>query len=1062
MTTATFKKASLLAWAILPVMFAGAKTVALWPLDTDNLRCVVNPSNDLSHTSYWSESDTGAQWELPPNPDSDRHAFEPLNGSAVRETLSGNSGDNGFLSNRYSGRHLRRDKAFTIEGWIKVLQLPASNTWSCIICAYNIKATSDSSDDNRWVLSLRRRPDESYACSWVLWGNGGNGDIVLHRYADEESSYAMTNTWMHIALAHTPLVNGIDHWTLYLNGVKAGETDNRGSVSDSYEHDDFDLGARRHLGNQIDAVFDYWRISDKVLTPSEFLCAGDSSGTHAPEASHTVAYWPLGVTEAGGIDCRDAVGTSPLTGGFSDKFRQICMTPIEDCAFQGNPPNPTVTLPSGNAGSVLGCATAGCLSVNIGAFLNVTSNFTVEGWFCPRICERSVKSASQETVAYLFGTRPDYNKGWALQYRANGIDQFQFDLYCTDGSSLLCNNVVLSGTYDMASWYDKWRHIALVYDADGGDTGYGLWTLYIDGTQVGFAGNPRQPVAIADSRPFILGGRAEIADQSFQGKVDCVRVCAAALSPSQFLNASDGVSATDVVALWPLNVKNGAFPDLHDVSGNGRNFSNWNSTYESNYAKILATADADAAPVISNPDKTPTFRGDPSAVNGSVRFRNPDAATDNHLATLMTGSKTVMSSLAGGSDFTFECYWLHRSRTASAIGYQETFFCPSDSTTAPPTAKIRFFRKTDGFYIWENLNANISDTKISGTSDSDLEYDRWYHVALVHSIETEDGVRSSVWRVYLDGVQKGMASNTYNSSTTVLNMLYVGGRYWRDNNSVIGNLSSVRLSDCALDPSDFLCATPATVAKPEPTVAYWPIDSVQPGLANLVDEEYPLEAYGTAAGSVDKARGSIPNNAALTNVVMGTARRNHGSYALGAGGVLAAASIGFEMAGPKPFTIEGWIKWTPSAGTDDEDLVSVGDASSANGGLRIYFDKTGSSPKLRVFARGAWPCTPYVDGSFDADLTSLAGKWTHLAIAYDSNDGDGAWTLYVEGKHVGSKVKNFYRPTSIDYSRGGDFRIGSTASPLSAAVDMWRVGTVAFGPNDLLYAPPMGMYLWFR
>ena len=1048
-----------LVWVILPMMFAEAKTVALWPLDTDNLRCVVNPSNDFGHTSYWSESDTGAQWELPPNPDSDRHAFEPLNGSAVRETLSGNSGDKGFLFNRYSGRHLRRDKAFTVEGWIKVLQLPASNNWACILCAYDTKAASDSSDKNRWLLSLRRRPNESYACSWILWCNSGNGDIVLHRYADEESSYAMTNTWMHIALVHTPLVNGIDHWAFYLNGVKAGETDDRGGVSDSYEHDDFDLGARRSMGNQINAVFDYWRISDKVLAPSEFLCAGDSGGTPVLAASHTIAYWPLGVTEAGGIDCRDAVGTSPLTGGFGSSFSQNRMTPVEDCAFIGNPPNPTVTLPGGNAGSVLGCATAACLQrSDVGAFLNVTSNFTVEGWFCPRICERPSKSASQETVAYLFGTRPDYDKGWALQYRAKGVDKVQFDIYCVDGTKTLRDNAVLSGEYDMASWYDKWRHVALVYDAAGG-SGYGLWTLYIDGEVVGSTANAREPVPITSSRMFFVGGRAEVADQSFQGKVDCVRVCAAALSPLQFLNASDGVSATDVVALWPLNVKNGAFPDLHDVSGNGRHFSDWSGTqYEINYAKILATADADAAPVISNPDKTPAFRGDPSAVNGSVRFRNPDAATDNHFATLMTGSKTVMSSLARGSDFTFECYWLHRSRTASASGYQETFFCPSDSTTA----KIRFFRKTDGFYIWENLNATISDTKISGTSDSDLEYDRWYHVALVHSIETVDGVRSSVWRVYLDGLQKGMVSETYNGSTSVLNMLYVGGRYWSANNSVIGNLSSVRLSDCALDPSDFLCATPAPVAKPEPTVAYWPIDSVQPGLANLVDEEYPLEAYGTAAGSVDKARGSIPNNAALTNVVAGTARRNHGSYALGAGGVLAAASIGFEMAGPKPFTIEGWIKWTPSAGTDEEDLVSVGDASSANGGLRIYFDKTGSSPKLRVFARGAWPCTPYVDGSFDADLTSLAGKWTHLAIAYDSNDGDGAWTLYVEGKHVGSKVKNFYRPTSIDYSRGGDFRIGSTASPLSAAVDMWRVGTVAFGPNDLLYAPPMGMYLWFR
>ena len=84
-----------------------------------------------------------------------------------------------------------------------------------------------------------------------------------------------------------------------------------------------------------------------------------------------------------------------------------------------------------------------------------------------------------------------------------------------------------------------------------------------------------------------------------------------------------------------------------------------------------------------------------------------------------------------------------------------------------------------------------------------------------------------------------------------------------------------------------------------------------------------------------------------------------------------------------------------------------------------------------------------------------------MAIAYDANDGEGSWTLYVEGKQVGT-VKNFYRPTSIDYSRGGDFTLGSTVRPLSAAVDMWRVSMVAYASEDLLFAPPGGMTILFR
>jgi hypothetical protein len=583
-----------------------------------------------------------------------------------------------------------------------------------------------------------------------------------------------------------------------------------------------------------------------------------------------------------------------------------------------------------------------------------------------------------------------------------------------------------------------------------------LWTLYIDGEPVGSVSNSRAPDEITDSRSFVLGGRLNIANHSFQGKIDCVRVSATVLTPNQFLNATaNAAAATDVVALWPLNVEGGVHPDLRDVSGNNRHFA----ARDSYYPRLVPSADPDNQPTISNPDKTPTFRGDPSVLHGSTRMRDPDAASDHDLATLLTGSADVMNAMAAGKSYTFECYYLHRSSTKNVSSDQETFLgYAADGTVM----KIRFFRKSSGFYIWENWNASIADTVFPGTANSNLTYDCWYHVALVHSIESVNEVVSSVWRLYLDGNLKGTVSAAYNNSTAKCSRLFVGGRYSANKNAVIGNLSSIRLSDCALDPSEFLCATPASVTKPEPIVAYWPIDSVQPGLANLADAEYPLEADGTAAGQAEPARLSIPNKNALANVVTGSARQNHGSYALGAGGVLAAASIGFEMAGPKPFTVEGWLNWTPAEGTADEDLVSVGDAQSGNGGLRIYFDKTGASPKLRVFARGAWPCTPYVDGTFDADLTPYLGTWAHMAIAYDSNDGEGSWTLYVEGKRVGNKVKNFYRPTPIDYNRGGDFRIGSTTHPLSAAVDMWRVSTVAYTPDDLLFAPPAGMIMIFR
>ena len=229
-------KTRFLALVALLCLGASAKTVALWPLESvdtqGGLRCVVNPSNDLSVVSgHTSNTGTNAMWALPPNPDTDRHAVEPINHSAVRETFSGSG--NGFLNNNYTARFLRRDRAFTIEGWMKVLNLPASNTWACILSAYTEMAPGNV-DNNRWTFSLRRRPEENYACSWIFWGNGAGTDALIYRYADEAASYAITNTWIHIAITHSPLVSGKDNWAFYLNGDKIGGFTKTGSVTDAY------------------------------------------------------------------------------------------------------------------------------------------------------------------------------------------------------------------------------------------------------------------------------------------------------------------------------------------------------------------------------------------------------------------------------------------------------------------------------------------------------------------------------------------------------------------------------------------------------------------------------------------------------------------------------------------------------------------------------------------------------------------------------------------------------------------------------------------------------------
>ena len=95
-------RAFLLLSALVACGAARAKTVALWPLEVDSnnigLRCVVNPDNDFAYISgHFSTTGMEAQWELPPNPDTSRHAFEPVSRSSVHETFASSGGSREVL-----------------------------------------------------------------------------------------------------------------------------------------------------------------------------------------------------------------------------------------------------------------------------------------------------------------------------------------------------------------------------------------------------------------------------------------------------------------------------------------------------------------------------------------------------------------------------------------------------------------------------------------------------------------------------------------------------------------------------------------------------------------------------------------------------------------------------------------------------------------------------------------------------------------------------------------------------------------------------------------------------
>ena len=294
----------------------------------------------------------------------------------------------------------------------------------------------------------------------------------------QEMEASLTNSWHHLALTHKGTA-----WKVYIDG---GDPIAEATVAEPADHaaasfSGLYFGGRPNnntTANRLNASFDYWRVSDKALDPSEFLCAG-GVGTLVPEpvdatTDTTVAYWKLDRKADGSLDTWDYVGTANLHGGFmpTQVGGQIAtnansvLAPDAECAFVGNPPNPTASLGgAGNAGSLLARHHDSEYAVmnvpGLGAELEpATGSFTIEAYLKPR------RRESPPGGQFIFTTcgSDNNNYGWCLQLVNLGTD-WRLVVMAHDDDGYTPYNAQVSGT--LTDW-DEWKRVALVYESGAG------------------------------------------------------------------------------------------------------------------------------------------------------------------------------------------------------------------------------------------------------------------------------------------------------------------------------------------------------------------------------------------------------------------------------------------------------------------------------------------------------------------------------------------------------------------------------------------------------------------
>jgi hypothetical protein len=992
-----------------------ADTVALWKLDYEgdgaalNTRCLLDPANDLTPSgTLWKGAAVDAWQDLPPNPDASTNMLA----SAKNQNAVGLSPSSSYLTSTTFGSRVNVTNSFTVEGWWNLSANPTGTGWFYLVGAHTGGA-------GRWILSLRNG-----GTNWILYVDSQINDTAFPVKNDP----AATNVWRHLALTYDRNAGSAQQgvWELFVDSQSYGALTNSSrpatlSTADSA----FFLGGRVGSNTGLEKL-DYWRVSDAALTSNAFLNAGVA--TPEPETlPRTSFYWRLDGAADGVMDTRDFVGGARLSGSLDITNHTTAIQAAAGQAFDGQPPNSADALPSGNAGSAYAQASGACMRVpDLGAQLEITNSFTVEGWLCPH------RQDYDADVQYIANTRIT-TKGWAFGLKKQSDSTRKLVIFAEDDAGVLAGDAPLSA--DLSTWADTWKHVALVYDATAGALAQGVWSCYLDGVLQGSVTNSRARSGDSSSSYFHLAGRVGNGG-CFCGYLDCWRACKAALAPNQFMNATNGAAAaTGVLALWPLNSADGVYLDAADVVGT----YSFNTPMASLYKVTASTEQATAN--VPNPDATAAFRGDPAANFGSIIFNTPTETASK--AYLSSTDITLRETLCLTNSFTWEG-WFYRTKNPG--NWQILFGTGSAPTFTPSGMTINMTYRSNGYVLFVNDGTSqINDVAFPGTTD-DKTLNAWRHLALVYDASVTNGI----WTFYVDGISQGTLTNSTAQKRSLPGGVYVGGRPWSAN-SFYGMIDTLRLTKGVLATNQFLNAavTPPVPVAPQ-TVAYWKLDSDGATLnaSSQVEPRYSFipDAY-VPAGSTAQFKRFVPVPDTSASFI-GDPRANAGSAAFTAD-YLRIQNLGYRVELDRAFTVEGWMFWSNQTAVAVQTLA--GTRFDSDYGWRLTLNTNGVTATFGLFCQAPGR-TPVLNTSFPYEAAALAGGWHHLALTYTPRRNDtGAWELFVDGTSAGTASNLFY-PTTLQQSHwfmlGG--RSGGTEA-FDGLLDCWRVSEGALTPDQFLY-----------
>jgi hypothetical protein len=819
----------------------------------------------------------------------------------------------------------------------------------------------------------------------------------------------------------------------------------------------------------------------RVAYTLAFLCGVVSLQLQA----ETVALWKLDYSPYTGLNTRCLVDPAndfdvviqgqqkeppstrpPLPAGMSQQWSPL-------------PPNPDLTadLLDTTASTNAILYTHGILFSSPGvtpAINSLTNSFTVEGWHY-QDAYAAPPGIGQYQAFFALG-RTYYPGGWSCGYYnqddTNNLHFAIFDYNYANGTAQrVFPTPVAKDTY-----YLKWCHYALVYDAEGGG-GLGTWQIFVNSSSYGVITNQTLPTAAGTQTNFYLGGDAYNSQYFNRGGYDYWRISDQALATNQLLNAGVAMTVTSpkTLAFYRLDV-NG--DNSFDFSNRVANAHHLQSAPVDTYTQVSTNA-AQAVASVPNPDQSDHFLGRRSLNKGSIAFRTGSTAgKDSYLIT----SDGLGYQLGTNTAWTIET-WINFTALSSR---QVIFDVKSNVGLATGWMFLNYNGLASRYclFIGSPPGTFLGFPGSTGGS-SETSLNAWHHLALTFDPAAGPGYLGK-WECFLDSRSLGTIaySNSYQRVNSSEN-LCVGGRGSAFGDSVYGSMDLVRVSDAILATNQFLnaggyVATTNALA----TTAYWKLDSdgVTPDTTSQVDTRYSLSsatAVAPVAGSTDRCR-AIILNPDTTSGFIGNPTANLGSVLMTNATALTVGNLGNQMELDTAFTVEGWMKWESNASRDIQALAGtrfdtdsgwllppVGPANrvlfEVPSGWLLTLEKRGADVAFHI------ACNTIVTNIFtasdtvvDADLATLplsavAGSWHHVALTYEPDVADvGRWTLFIDGVEQGAvdnAVTPFYNTGSHRFLLGGQ---ASGTTSFDGNLDSWRVTGGVLDPAQMLYVKVFG------